>query len=134
MGLVLLAVVQLPSADDSAMEEEKMEQTIVDIAVADGRFETLVAALAAAELVETLQSDSPFTVFALTDYAFAALPEGTPDALLADIPALTDVLLYDVISGEVMAADVVTLDVANTVLGQEVPIMVDGDTVKVDEA
>jgi len=85
-------------------------RTIVDIAGEDGRFETLVAALGAAELVETLQGEGPFTVFAPTDEAFAALPEGTVEALLADIPALTDILLYHVVSGKVMAADVIGLD------------------------
>jgi transforming growth factor-beta-induced protein len=69
-----------------------------------------VTALQAAGLVETLQGDGPFTVFAPTDEAFAALPEGTIDALLQDIPQLTDILLYHVVSGKVMAADVVTLD------------------------
>src|SRR5688572_18444614 len=83
------------------------EKTIVDIAVEDGRFTTLVTALQAAELVETLQGEGPFTVFAPTDDAFAALPEGTLDTLLADKAALTDVLLYHVVPGKVMAANVV---------------------------
>ncbi len=81
--------------------------SIVDIAVADGRFTTLAAALDAAGLVETLSSDGRFTVFAPTDDAFAKLPEGTVEALLQDIPALTDILLYHVVDGKVMAADVV---------------------------
>ncbi len=89
-------------------------QTIVDIAVADGRFTTLVTALQEAELVETLSGDGPFTVFAPTDDAFNKLPEGTVEALLADIPALTDILLYHVVSGEVLAEDVVMLDEAET--------------------
>jgi transforming growth factor-beta-induced protein len=110
------------------------DQTIVDIAVADGRFTTLVAALQAAELVDTLSSDGPFTVFAPTDDAFAALPEGTVDALLADVPALTDVLLYHVVPGNVPAAEVVTLSSANTALGQPVNISFDGTNVKVNEA
>ena len=115
-------------------EEAIAEKTIVDIAVADGRFTTLVTALQAADLVETLSGEGPFTVFAPTDDAFAALPDGTLDSLLADIPALTDVLLYHVVSGQVMAADVVTLDSATTVLGQPATISVEGDTVKVDDA
>jgi uncharacterized surface protein with fasciclin (FAS1) repeats len=89
-------------------------RTIVDIAVEDGRFTTLVTALTEAGLVETLQGDGPFTVFAPTDDAFGALPEGTIEGLLADIPALTNILLYHVVDGKVMAADVVELD------GQEV--------------
>jgi transforming growth factor-beta-induced protein len=88
-------------------EEAPALQTIVEIAVGNPDFETLVAAVTAAGLVETLSGEGPFTVFAPTDDAFAALPAGTVDALLQDIPALTDVLTYHVISGEVPAADVV---------------------------
>ena len=108
--------------------------TIVDIAVGDGRFETLVAALQAAGLVETLQGEGPFTVFAPTDDAFAALPAGTVEALLGDIPALTEVLLYHVVAGNAVAADVVTLDSVTTVQGDAVNITVDGDTVLLNEA
>ena len=108
--------------------------TIVDIAEGDGRFETLVAALQAADLVETLQGEGPFTVFAPTDDAFAALPEGTVEALLGDIPALTEILLYHVVAGNAKAADVVTLDSVTTVQGDAVNITVDGDTVLLNEA
>lgn len=110
---------------------------IVDIAAADGRFTTLVAAVQAAGLVDTLKSEGPFTVFAPTDDAFAALPAGTVEGLLADIPALTDVLTYHVVSGAVMAADVVGLTSAPTVQGSDIAISVrDGsvylnDTVQV---
>lgn len=117
--------------DDKMMEESK---TIVDIAVEDGRFTTLVTAVTEAGLVETLQSDGPFTVFAPTDDAFAALPEGTIEALLADIPALTDILLYHVVEGKVMAADVVELDQAMTVQGQYADISTEMDKVMVDNA
>ena len=120
------------------LEQEQAEPeaagTIVDIAVADGRFETLVAALQAAELVETLQGDGPFTVFAPTDDAFAALPEGTVEALLEDIPGLTDILLYHVVAGDVRAADVVTLESAVTVQGEAVSITVEGDSVRINDA
>jgi uncharacterized surface protein with fasciclin (FAS1) repeats len=108
--------------------------TIVDIAVSDGRFETLVAALQAADLVETLQGEGPFTVFAPTDDAFAKLPEGTVAALLEDIPTLTNILLYHVVAGNVMAADVVKLDAATTAQGGDVAITVDGDTVRINDA
>jgi len=132
----VINAVLLPPADEAAMEEKN---TIVDIAVADGRFTTLVAALTAADLVETLSGDGPFTVFAPTDDAFAALPAGTLDTLLLpeSKQALTDILLYHVVSGKVMAADVVTLSGATTVLGKDVTITVkDGkvflnDTVQV---
>ena len=119
--------------------EEAASSTIVDIAVADGRFTTLVAAVTAADLVETLSGEGPFTVFAPTDDAFAALPEGTLDSLLLpeNKQQLIDILLYHVVSGKVMAADVVTLPSATTVLGKDVTITVkDGkvflnDTVEV---
>jgi len=112
---------------------------IVDTAVADGRFTTLVAAVQAAGLVDTLKGDGPFTVFAPTDEAFAKLPAGTIDTLLKpeNIEQLKNILLYHVVSGKVMAADVVTLTSADTVLGQPVTIKVqDGkvylnDTVQV---
>jgi transforming growth factor-beta-induced protein len=100
----------MPTVAPADLPDTSGPGTIVDIAVADERFSTLVTALQAAGLVETLQGDGPFTVFAPTDEAFAALPEGTIDALLQDIPQLTDILLYHVVSGKVMAADVVTLD------------------------
>ncbi|NUM49071.1 MAG: fasciclin domain-containing protein, partial [Anaerolineales bacterium] len=113
---------------------EPAPQTTVDIAVADGRFTTLVAAVQAAGLVETLSGDGPFTVFAPTDDAFAALPEGTVEALLADIPTLTNILLYHVVDGKVMAADVVGLPSATTLLGEDVTVTVEGDTVKINDA
>ena len=97
------------AAPEPTAETEMMEKDIVDIAVEDGRFTTLVAAVQAAGLVDALKAEGPLTVFAPTDDAFAALPEGTVEALLADIPALTDILLYHVVDGKVMAADVVGL-------------------------
>ena len=110
------------------------EKDIVDIAVEDGRFTTLVAAVTAADLVDTLKGEGPFTVFAPTDDAFAKLPEGTVEALLEDIPALTDILLYHVVSGKVMAADVVSLSSATTVLGKDIAIKVEGDKVMINDA
>ena len=122
---------QVPTIEPTAEPEP---QTIVDIAVADGRFTTLVTALQEAELVETLSAEGPFTVFAPTDDAFNKLPEGTVDALLADIPALTDILLYHVVSGEVLAEDVVMLEEAETLLGENVEIKVEGDVVMINDA
>ncbi|MEG5041494.1 fasciclin domain-containing protein [Microcoleus vaginatus GB2-A3] len=95
---------------------------IVDTAVSAGSFTTLVAAVQAAGLVDTLKGAGPFTVFAPTDEAFAKLPEGTVEALLKDIPKLTKILTYHVVSGKVMAADVVNLTSAKTVEGSEVKI------------
>ncbi len=91
LSLLLLIVSALPAlAQDTSMD-------IVDTAVADGNFTTLVTAVQAAGLVDTLKGEGPFTVFAPTDDAFAALPAGTVEALLNDIPALTNVLLYHVV-------------------------------------
>jgi uncharacterized surface protein with fasciclin (FAS1) repeats len=95
---------------------------IVDTAVAAGSFNTLVAAVKAAGLVDTLKGKGPFTVFAPTDDAFAKLPKGTVEGLLKDIPKLTAVLTYHVVAGKVLAADVVKLKTAKTVQGQEVKI------------
>ena len=124
----VIDTVLLPPAD----EDEMTDKTIVDLAVEDGRFTTLVAALGAAELVETLSGEGPYTVFAPTDDAFAKLPEGTVEALLQDIPQLTNILLYHVVPGKVMAADVVKLDgqMVDTALeGAQIKITVDGDKV-----
>jgi uncharacterized surface protein with fasciclin (FAS1) repeats len=101
---------------------EKRMADIVDTAVAAGSFKTLVTAVKAAGLVDTLKSKGPFTVFAPTDEAFAKLPKGTVEGLLKDIPKLTAVLTYHVVAGRVMASDVVKLKSAKTVQGQEVKI------------
>ncbi len=90
---------------------------IVDTAVAAGSFTTLVAAVKAAGLVETLKGEGPFTVFAPTDEAFAKLPPGTVEALLADKDKLTRVLTYHVVAGKVMAKDVAGMTSATTVQG-----------------
>ncbi|MBD2213722.1 fasciclin domain-containing protein [Calothrix sp. FACHB-156] len=95
---------------------------IVDTAVKAGSFGTLVAAVKAAGLVDTLKGIGPFTVFAPTDEAFAKLPAGTVDALLKDIPKLKKILTYHVVSGKVLAADVVKLKSAKTVEGEDVKI------------
>ena len=95
---------------------------IVDTAVNAGSFNTLVAAVKAANLVETLKGAGPFTVFAPTDEAFAKLPKGTVDGLLQDIPKLTKILTYHVVSGKVTAADVVKLNSATTIEGTQVKI------------
>ena len=109
-------------------------QTIVDIAVADGRFTTLVAAVQAAGLVETLSSEGPFTVFAPTDDAFAKLPEGTVESLLADPEALANILLYHVVPGKVMAADVVNVEYAISAQGAPIDVMVKDGNVFVNDA
>lgn len=95
---------------------------IVDTAVSAGSFSTLVAAVKAAGLVDTLKGPGPFTVFAPSDEAFAQLPEGTVDSLLKDIPELTKILTYHVVSGKVTASDVVNLDKATTLEGSDLTI------------
>ena len=116
--------------------EEMEEKSIVDIAVEDGRFTTLVAAVGAAGLAETLSSEGEYTVFAPTDDAFAALPEGTVESLLEDPEgALKDILLYHVVGSVVPAETVVTLDSADTLQGEPVAIaVVDGEVVLNDAA
>jgi uncharacterized surface protein with fasciclin (FAS1) repeats len=101
---------------------------IIDTAVAAGNFKTLAAALTAAGLVETLKGTGPFTVFAPTDEAFAKLPPGTVDGLLKDLPKLKSILTYHVVSGKVMAADVMKMDgkSAKTVNGAELKIGTQG--------
>jgi uncharacterized surface protein with fasciclin (FAS1) repeats len=106
---------------------------IVETAINAGSFSTLVAAVKAAGLVDTLSGEGPFTVFAPTDEAFGKLPEGTVEALLADVPKLTKILTYHVVSGKVMAADVVKLTSAKTVEGSEVKIDA-ANGVKVNDA
>ncbi|MEH1970606.1 MULTISPECIES: fasciclin domain-containing protein [unclassified Nostoc] len=95
---------------------------IIDTATNNGSFKTLVAAIEAAGLVDTLKGDGPFTVFAPTDEAFNKLPAGTVDALLQDIPKLKKILTYHVVSGKVLAADVAKLKTAKTVEGSDVKI------------
>ena len=95
---------------------------IIDTAVNAGSFSTLVTAIKAANLVDTLKGTGPFTVFAPTDEAFAKLPKGTVEGLLKDIPKLKQILTYHVVSGKVMAADVVKLKSATKVQGSDVKI------------
>ncbi len=112
------------------------KKDIVDTAVAAGNFKTLAAALQAAGLVDTLKGPGPFTVFAPTDEAFAKLPAGTVEDLLKpeNKQKLTSILTYHVVSGKVMASQVVKLHEAKTVNGQDVKIMVDGGKVMADNA
>jgi uncharacterized surface protein with fasciclin (FAS1) repeats len=119
LAAAALAALALPAplrADSHATND------VVDTAVAAGSFKTLVSALQAAGLVETLKGKGPFTVFAPTDEAFAKIPKADLDALLKDKAKLTRVLTYHVVPGQVMAADVVKLKEAKTVEGQSVKI------------
>jgi uncharacterized surface protein with fasciclin (FAS1) repeats len=129
IGLFTLALSMFAAAGHHGMKKD-----IVDTAVAAGDFNTLVTAVKAAGLVETLKGEGPFTVFAPTDAAFAKVPTDTLNALLADKAALANVLTYHVVAGKVMAADVVKLTSAETVQGQAVSIEVKDGKVYVDGA
>src|SRR5512143_2991997 len=127
----------MPEPTMQATEAPTMEpQTIVDIAASDARFSTLVSAVQAAGLADTLKGEGPFTVFAPTNDAFAKLPAGTVEDLLKpeNKQKLTDILLYHVVSGKVMAADVTGLTSATTVLGKDVAIKVDMGNVYINDA
>jgi len=97
-------------------------KNIVETAAASDQFKTLVAAVKAVGLVETLQGSGPFTVFAPTDDAFAKLPAGTVEGLLKDLPKLKSVLTYHVVAGKVMAKDVAGVKSAKTVQGAELRV------------
>ena len=120
VAVIAAALVMAPVAADAQMNEKD----IVTTAVEAGTFKTLAAALEAAGLVEVLQGAGPFTVFAPTDEAFAKLPAGTVEALLADKDALTRILTYHVVAGKVTSDQVVNISEANTVAGIMVPIEV----------
>ncbi len=124
------------SAQHATHKEKKPMKNIVEIAAEAGSFNTLVAAVKAAGLVETLSGKGPFTVFAPTDAAFAKLPAGTIDALLADKAKLTSILTYHVVSGNVMAADIIKANGATptTVNGLPVDIVVRDGKVYVNGA
>jgi uncharacterized surface protein with fasciclin (FAS1) repeats len=116
-------------ATTTTVAVEMMDETVVDVAVDNG-FSTLVTAVQAAGLVDTLSGDGPFTVFAPTDEAFAALPPGMLDGILADNDALTAILTYHVVPGKVLAADVVELSSATSLQGDDIAIeVVDGGVV-----
>jgi uncharacterized surface protein with fasciclin (FAS1) repeats len=114
------------------MSVSAMAQDIVDVATKAGNFKTLVAAVKAAGLVDTLKGPGPFTVFAPTDEAFAKIPKATLDGLLKDKAALSKILTYHVVSGKVMAADV-KAGMVKTVNGQELTVKTEGG-VMVDSA
>ena len=122
--------------ESNRVPEENMnqEKNIVEIASSDDNFSTLVTAVKTAGLVETLSSEGPFTVFAPTNEAFAKLPKETLDAVLADKEQLTAILTYHVVSGKVMAKDVVNLESAKTVQGGSLKIETVGGNVMIDNA
>ncbi|MDX1675534.1 MAG: fasciclin domain-containing protein [Longimicrobiales bacterium] len=136
MTVALMAGLLVPGQVLAQGYGEKSGKTIVDVAMEAGSFETLVTAVKEAGLVEVLSSEGPFTVFAPTDEAFAALPEGTLEALLADREALKAVLTYHVIPGKVMARDVLAAERVRpeTVQGAALDVRVMNEGVMVNDA
>ena len=134
--LALAAVLAGSLALAGSKSGKTKDKDIVQTAIGAGSFKTLVAALQAADLVSTLEGAGPFTVFAPNDDAFAKLPAGTVENLLKpeNKAKLQEILKYHVVSGNVMAKDVVSLTSARTVAGTSLAIAVKGDTVMVDDA
>jgi uncharacterized surface protein with fasciclin (FAS1) repeats len=136
VAALAIGTIAVPAVADRHGTHAAAKADIVDTAVAAGQFKTLAAALQAAGLVDTLKGKGPFTVFAPTDAAFAALPAGTLDSLLKpeNKQKLADILTFHVVAGNVKAADVVKLSEAKTVNGKSVAIKVDGGKVQVGGA
>lgn len=142
LTLAIAAAVAVPAVAHNhggaaaTTEAAKPAGTIVDVAASNPDFATLVAAVKAAGLVETLSGTGPFTVFAPTNEAFAKLPAGTVENLLKpeNKAQLAAILTYHVVAGKVLAADAVKLDKATTVNGADAAIVVNGGTVTIDGA
>jgi uncharacterized surface protein with fasciclin (FAS1) repeats len=132
----LAAALVLLVTDVYAGNYGKKQSDIVDTAVAAGTFNTLAAALEAGDLVGTLKSDGPYTVFAPTDEAFAKLPDGTVEMLLLpeNKDQLVAVLTYHVVRGKVTAAEVITMQSAPTVNGSDIAIRVVDETVFINDS
>ena len=132
--IIALSLIFLSTSVLMAGSHEKKD--IVDTAVSAGSFNTLVAAVKAADPVDTLKGKGPFTVFAPTDDAFAKLPAGTLDDLLKpeNKDKLASILTYHVVPGKVMAKDVAAMKMAETVNGQSFMVGMEGQDVMVDKA
>lgn len=115
-------------------EKKGSKKDIVTTAVESGNFNTLAKALTETGLVEALQGDGPFTVFAPTDDAFAKLPEGTIESLLEDKETLKSILLYHVVSGNVTSKQVIDLNEAETLAGKKINIKVNDGSVMINDA
>lgn len=139
-GIVAISCIGTAKADNCAGDKDAGKQVaakqmnIVETAAEAGSFKTLIAAVKAAGLEETLKGKGPFTVFAPTDEAFAKLPAGTVEALLKDKSKLAVILTYHVVAGKVMAADALKLTEAKTVNGQSFKIVAGKDGVMIDNA
>ena len=130
--LTSIVAVSLTFANVAFADDHSMKKDIVDTAIAAGGFTTLVTAVQAADLVDKLKEDGPFTVFAPNDEAFAKIPADTLNALVADKEALTGILGLHVIAGKKMAADVVGIYQATTITGRTLNIKVMGGEVFVN--
>lgn len=134
ISLTLVFFASTIIAQDYNKKSPVEKKDIITIAVEAGSFNTLATALTEAGLVETLKGDGPFTVFAPTDDAFAKLPEGTVEALLKDKKALTKILLYHVVSGNVTSGEVVKLSSASTLAEKDVKIKVEDGKVFINNS
>jgi len=134
VSLLVVAAALVGSTAATAPAQPRQSRDVVQTAVAAGQFKTLARLLTRAGLVGALEKPGPYTVFAPTDAAFAKVPRQTLDALLADKAKLKAVLLYHVVSGKVVAADVVKLSSARTLEGKRVRIKVAGTNVFVNTA
>lgn len=134
--LTVLLAGMMFSAMAFAYSSQSVKKDIVDVAVENGSFNTLVAAVEAAGLVDTLKGDGNLTVFAPTDAAFAKLPDGTVDMLLKpeNKDKLIAVLTYHVVPGKVMAEDVAKIDSSETIQGQNIAVSVNNGNVMIDNA
>ena len=132
--ILSLLTTSMVVAGDHHKKSKSAKKDIVTIAVEAGTFKTLATALTEAGLVEALQAEGPYTVFAPTDEAFAKLPEGTIESLLKDKEALKSILLYHVVSGKVTSKDVVNLDKAETLSGKNVKISSSKDGVMINNS
>lgn len=132
--MLLLALALTMTATAEGSEKAAAKKNIVTVAVEAGSFTTLAKALGAAGLVDALQGDGPFTVFAPTDEAFAKLPKGTLESLLKDKEALKEVLLYHVVKGSVDSKAVTTLSSATTLSGADVHIAVVNGSVMINSS
>ncbi len=136
MKLVSAVVLSVVFSAGAMADHHGKKMDIVDTAASNSDFSTLVAAVKAAGLVDALKAEGPLTVFAPTNEAFAKLPAGTVESLLLpeNKAKLVEILTYHVVSGKVMAADVVKVDSAKTLEGSSITVTVSDDGVKVDDA
>jgi uncharacterized surface protein with fasciclin (FAS1) repeats len=134
LGLFIALAAGPALAGSCSSHATTASNNIVETAASAGSFNTLVAAVQAADLEDTLAGDGPYTVFAPTDDAFAKLPAGTVEALLANPDQLREILLYHVVPGKVTASQVVSLDSATTAQGSDVRIQIADGSVMVNNA